>query len=69
MIRGLRCAAACAAALACGPSPPEPLPRILGASPSGEGVPTSTVVEIRFGAPVDPAGLLDGSLLVLATAE
>ncbi|HET7823914.1 MAG TPA: lamin tail domain-containing protein [Anaeromyxobacter sp.] len=61
--------AALAAALACGPRPPDPLPRVVGASPSGEGVPTTTATEIRFDAPVDPAGLVDGRLLVLATAE
>lgn len=61
--------AALAAVLACGFSPPEPLPRILGAAPEGEGVSTTTEAEIRFGAPVDPSGLTDGRLLVLATAE
>jgi hypothetical protein len=65
---------ALAAALAlvaagCGLPEPEPLPRILGASPQGEGIPTSTAAEIRFGAPVDPAGLADGRLLVLAPPE
>jgi hypothetical protein len=68
VIRRLRWAAA-AAALACGPRPPDPLPRIVGASPSGEGVPTTAAAEIRFDAAVDPAGLVDGRLLVLATAE
>jgi len=61
--------AALATALACGLSPPEPLPRILGAAPEGEGVLTTTAAEIRFGAPVEPPGLTDGRLLVLATAE
>jgi hypothetical protein len=57
------------AALACGMPAPEPLPRILGAAPEGEGVSTGASAEIRFGAPVDPAGLTDGRLLVLAPAE
>jgi hypothetical protein len=58
-----------AAALACGPRQPEPLPRILGAAPAGEDVPTTATASVSFGAPVDPTGLLDGRLLVLATAE
>jgi hypothetical protein len=61
--------AALAAALACGPRPPDPLPRIVGAAPAGDGVPTTTAAEIRFDAPVDGEGLGDGRLLVLATAE
>lgn len=68
MTRRLRCLSV-AAVLACGPQPPEPLPRILGASPEGEDVPTTTSASIRFGAPVDAAGLTDGRLLALATAE
>lgn len=58
-----------AAALACGPRPPEPLPRILGAAPAGEDVATTTAASVSFGAPVDPDGLVDGRLLVLATSE
>jgi hypothetical protein len=56
-------------ALACRMPEPEPLPRILGASPEGEGVSTGVAPEIRFSAPVDPDGLIDGRLLVLATSE
>jgi hypothetical protein len=60
-------AVACALAvgLACGYSDPRPLPRILGASPQGEGVSTLAEAEIRFDAPMDPEGLLDGRRLVL----
>jgi hypothetical protein len=61
--------AALGAALACAVPEPEPLPRILGADPAGDGVSTLAEPEIRFGAPVDPAGLTDGRLLVLAPAE
>jgi hypothetical protein len=61
--------AALSAALACGPRAPEPLPRIVGAGPAGEGVPTTAAAEIRFDAPVDAAGLADGRLLALAGAE
>ena len=60
---------AAVAALGCGLPAPGPLPRILGAAPEGEGVSTAAVAEIRFGAPVHPAGLVDGRLLVLAPAE
>lgn len=62
-------AALLAALLACGPPAPEPLPRILGAAPEGEGNSTAVAAELRFGAPVDPAGLLDGRLLVLVPSE
>jgi hypothetical protein len=57
------------AALACGVPEPGPLPRILGASPEGEGVSPGTPAEVRFGAPVDAAGLLDGRLLVLVPED
>lgn len=57
------------AALSCGLPEPEPLPRIVGVAPEGEDVPTTTGAEIRFGAPVDPAGITDGRLLVLAPSE
>lgn len=70
MTRGSRAlAAGLAGALACGLPVPERLPRILGASPEGEGVSTLAVPEIRFDAPVDPEGLLDGRLLVLAGSD
>lgn len=62
-------AAAFAAALACGPHAPEPLPRIVAAAPAGEGIATTTAAELRFDAPVDAAGLTDGRLVALATAE
>jgi hypothetical protein len=58
-----------AAALACGTSIPERLPRILGASPQGEGISTLAAAEVRFDAPIDPAGLLDGSRLVLVAPD
>lgn len=65
-----RCAAALlSCACACGIPDPEPLPRIVGAAPAGEGVPTGAVVEVSFGAPVDPAGLTDGRLVVLVASE
>ncbi len=57
------------AALACGLPDPAPLPRIAGGSPEGEGVSPGTSAEVRFDAPVDPAGLLDGRLLVLVEED
>ncbi len=62
-------AAAIVALLACGLPPPEPLPRIVAASPLGEGVSTLAAAEIRFEVPVDPDGLLDGRRLVLVGSD
>lgn len=56
-----------AAVLACGLPDPTPLPRVVGASPEGEGVSPATTAEIRFSDPVDASGLLDGRRLVLVT--
>ena len=63
-----RAALALAALAACGLPDPEPLPRVVGASPAGTGVPTDAEAAIWFSAPVDPAGLLDGRRLVLVEA-
>jgi hypothetical protein len=57
-----------ALALACAGADPDPLPRIVAATPTGKDVPTAAAARLRFSAPVDPAGLLDGSRLVLAEA-
>jgi len=64
----LACAVAAVLA-ACGLPDPEPLPRILGAAPEGEAVSTRAAAEVRFGAPVDGAGLLDGRLLLLVPSS
>jgi hypothetical protein len=61
-------AAGAVLALACAATDPGPLPRIVGALPGGEDVPTTAVARIRFSAPIDPAGLLDGRRLVVAEA-
>jgi hypothetical protein len=61
-------AAALAAGLACGEADPGPLARVVGAAPAGKAVPTTAAARVRFSAPVDPAGLLDGSRVVLAEA-
>jgi hypothetical protein len=60
--------AALLAGLACGMPEPEPLPRILGASPEGEDASTAGEAEVRFSAPADPEGLVDGRLLTLVPA-
>lgn len=57
-----------AAALACEAQDPGPLPRIVGAEPAGRDVATTAAARVRFSAAVDPAGLLDGSRIVLAEA-
>jgi hypothetical protein len=48
---------------------PEPLPRVVSAAPTGTDVPVGSRAEIRFSAPVDPAGLVDGRRLVLVEAD
>lgn len=65
----VRRAAAILALLACGLPPPERLPRIVGASPQGDGVSTLAAAELRFEVPVDPDGLLDGARLVLVGSD
>lgn len=57
-----------ALASACGLPEPAPLPRVVGAAPAGAAVPVTTAAEVRFSAPVDPDGLVDGRRLVLAEA-
>jgi hypothetical protein len=61
-------ALAAAGALACGPADPEPHARVVAAGPSGAGVPTAAQAELRFSAPVDGEGLLDGRRVVLVEA-
>lgn len=51
------------------PDPPPAAPRVQQVEPSGEGVsPALATVSVTFSAPVSPAGLTDGSRLVLAPA-
>jgi hypothetical protein len=61
-------AALACATLACGPPEPDPLVRVVAATPSGAGVPTGARAELRFSAPVAAEGLVDGRRLVLAEA-
>jgi hypothetical protein len=64
-----RAALVAAVLAACGPALPEPLPRILSASPQGPGVvPDAVLAEVRFSEPVNPAGIADGRLLALTRA-
>ncbi len=60
-------AAAAALLGACGPSRPEPMPRVVGAWPTGAAVsPDEVVAAVEFSHPVDPAGVADGRFLALA---
>jgi hypothetical protein len=61
---------ACAMLLcACAPAVPERLPRILGASPTGPGIPPDDVVAVvTFSEPIDPAGVEDGRRIALCPA-
>jgi hypothetical protein len=64
---GLAAAATLAACAA--PEPPRSA-RVVGASPAGAGVTTALAeVEVRFDAPVEPAGIADGARIVVAPAE
>jgi hypothetical protein len=65
---GRRARAVLLVALACGVPDPDPLARVAGVSPQGSGVGVGTAAEIRFSAPVDADGLLDGRWLVVAEA-
>ncbi len=66
MSRGLAVVVAVLAA-ACGPGLPEPMPRIVGAWPTGAAIcPDEVVVAVEFSEPVDPAGLADGRFFALA---
>ena len=52
---------------ACGPGPPESMPRVVGAWPTGAAVcPDDVVAAVEFSEAVDPAGVADGRFLALA---
>jgi hypothetical protein len=52
---------------ACGAGLPEPMPRVVGAWPTGASVdPDEVVAAVEFSDPVDPAGLADGRFFALA---
>lgn len=62
-----RAAGAALLLAACGAGLPEPMPRVVGAWPSGDAVdPDQVVAAVEFSEPVDPAGLADGRFLALA---
>jgi hypothetical protein len=54
---------------ACGLPEPEPLARVVAASPEGSGVPVDATAFIRFSAPVAAEGLVDGRRLLLVEAS
>lgn len=66
MTRALALAAA--AALACGPPDPGPLPRVLAAAPVGKDVPTSAAARVWFSVPLDPAELEAGRIVLAEAA-
>lgn len=68
-MKGPALAGSLAVFLGCGLPEPAPLAHVVSVAPEGEGVSTLALVEIRFSAPVDPSGLLDGRFLALAPAE
>jgi hypothetical protein len=54
---------------ACGLPEPEPLARVTAASPEGEGIAVDATAFVRFSAPVQAAGLVDGRRLLLVEAS
>jgi hypothetical protein len=68
-IAGLATMAIVAATLAaCGPTEPDPAPRVTSVAPEGEGIaPDAPGISVRFSEPVEPSGIEDGRFLALAT--
>ena len=62
-------AAAAALLLACSPTPPERMARIVSAGPPSGVAPDAAVAEVRFSEPVDPAGIADGRFFALVRSE
>jgi len=57
-----------AALAACGPSAPDPAPRVVSVVPEGEGItPDVPEVAVRFSEPVEASGVEDGRFVALAT--
>jgi len=55
------------AVLACGPSEPDPAPRVVSVAPEGEGIaPDAPGITVRFSEPVEPSGVEDGRFVALA---
>ena len=53
---------------ACGPTEPDPAPRVTSVAPEGEGIaPDAPGISVRFSEPVEPSGVEDGRFLALAT--
>ncbi len=52
----------------CGPSEPDPAPRVVSVVPEGEGVaPDAPGITVRFSEPVEPSGVEDGRFVALAS--
>lgn len=52
---------------ACGPSEPDPAPRVVSVAPEGEGIPPDAPgITVRFSEPVEPSGVEDGRFVALA---
>ncbi len=58
-----------AAALGCAPPRPPPIVRIVAAEPDGTIAPGAARAAVLFSAAVDPAGIFDGSRIVLVREE
>jgi hypothetical protein len=56
-------------ALACAGPIPQPLPRVLSASPTGSVAPDEVAVEIAFSAPIGAGGIEDGRFFALCRRE
>ena len=55
------------ASAACGPSEPEPAPRVVSVAPEGEGIaPDAPGITVRFSEPVEASGVEDGRFVALA---
>ncbi len=53
--------------VACGPSEPDPAPRVVSVAPEGEGIaPDAPGITVRFSEPVEPSGVEDGRFVALA---
>ncbi len=66
-MRKLLPAVAALALSACGPSEPDPAPRVLSVVPEGEGIaPDAPGISVRFSEPVETSGVEDGRFVALA---
>jgi hypothetical protein len=55
------------AVAACGPTPPDPAPRVVSVAPEGDGVPPDAPgIAVRFSEPVETSGVADGRFVAVA---